>query len=85
MEIVSACGLGLVHSVYFQLALLDEPIFFKSRVTSDLDAFKPEAELIVANRVTAEIEDVVDKVFYPRSVWNRLRRAEVFFGLFWQR
>ena len=43
--------------------VLDKPEFFKSRVISDLDKFKAEAELIVANRTTVEIEDVADKVF----------------------
>ena len=43
--------------------VLDKPEFFKSRVISDLDRFKAEAELIVANRTTVEIEDVADKVF----------------------
>ncbi|MGY9010824.1 MAG: nucleotide sugar dehydrogenase [Rhodobacterales bacterium] len=43
--------------------VLDKPEFFKSRVISNLDTFKAEAELIVANRLTVEIEDVADKVF----------------------
>ncbi|MFW2541578.1 nucleotide sugar dehydrogenase [Primorskyibacter sp. 2E107] len=43
--------------------VLDEPDFFRSRVVNDLDAFKAEADLIVANRLTDDIRDVADKVF----------------------
>lgn len=43
--------------------ILTEPEFFKSRVVNDLDAFKAEAEIILANRFTDEILDVADKVF----------------------
>jgi len=42
---------------------LDEPDFFNSRVTQDLEAFKAEADIIVANRVTNEIADVRAKIF----------------------
>ena len=42
---------------------LDAPDFFRSRVVEDLDAFKAEADLIVANRLSDEIADVADKVF----------------------
>jgi len=43
--------------------VLTEPDFFKSRVVNDLAAFKAEAEIILANRLTDEIHDVADKVF----------------------
>lgn len=43
--------------------VLDEPDFFRSRVVNDLEAFKAEADLIVANRLTDDIRDVADKVF----------------------
>jgi UDPglucose 6-dehydrogenase len=42
---------------------IEEEQFFGSRVIRDLDAFKSEADLIVTNRVTDEILDVVDKLF----------------------
>ncbi len=42
---------------------LTENEFFKSRVVNDLAAFKFEADLILANRLTEEINDVADKVF----------------------
>ena len=43
--------------------VLQQPDFFRSRVVNDLEAFKAEADLIVANRLTDEITDVSDKVF----------------------
>ncbi|OIQ27027.1 MAG: UDP-glucose 6-dehydrogenase [Alphaproteobacteria bacterium MedPE-SWcel] len=43
--------------------VLQEDHFFHSRVVRDLAAFKAEADLIVANRMTDEISDVADKVF----------------------
>lgn len=43
--------------------VLEEEDFFRSRVIRDLQAFKAEADLIIANRLTPEIEDVSGKVF----------------------
>lgn len=43
--------------------VLTEHEFFKSRVISDLAAFKAEADIIIANRVTDDIADVADKIF----------------------
>ncbi|MBQ1203396.1 MAG: UDP-glucose 6-dehydrogenase, partial [Loktanella sp.] len=43
--------------------VLEEPHFFNSRVVTDLNAFKAEADLIVANRQSADLVDVADKVF----------------------
>lgn len=43
--------------------VLDAPEFYKSRVVNDLAAFKREADLILANRITPELEDVRDKIF----------------------
>ncbi|WP_282121601.1 nucleotide sugar dehydrogenase [Ruegeria atlantica] len=42
---------------------LEEDEFFRSRVVQDLETFKSEADLIVANRHSPELEDVADKVF----------------------
>lgn len=37
--------------------------FFNSRVFSDLDTFKSNADLIIANRMTDKIADVRPKLF----------------------
>lgn len=42
---------------------LKEDSFFGSRVVRDLDAFKAECDVIVANRRTKDLGDVEDKVF----------------------
>lgn len=49
--------------------VLDAPDFFHSRVVKDLDAFKAEADVIVANRLTDDITDVVHKV-YTRDLFG---------------
>jgi UDPglucose 6-dehydrogenase len=43
--------------------VMEEELFFGSRVIRDLDAFKAEAEVILANRLTEDIEDVAHKIF----------------------
>jgi len=43
--------------------VLKESSFFKSRVVNDLNQFKQEADLIVANRMDAGLDEVADKVF----------------------
>jgi UDPglucose 6-dehydrogenase len=42
---------------------LDATDFFQSPVTHDLEAFKRDCDLIVANRMEEDLEDVRDKVF----------------------
>ncbi len=43
--------------------VLDDEQFFGSRVIRDLSDFKQEADVILTNRLSAELEDVTDKVF----------------------
>jgi UDPglucose 6-dehydrogenase len=49
--------------------VLGEPEFFHSRVVNDLNTFKREADVIIANRVTDEIGDVLHKV-YTRDLFG---------------
>jgi UDPglucose 6-dehydrogenase len=49
--------------------VLGEPEFFHSRVVNDLNTFKREADVIIANRVTDEMGDVLHKV-YTRDLFG---------------
>jgi UDPglucose 6-dehydrogenase len=43
--------------------VMTEEVFYHSRVLNDLDAFKQQSDVIIANRRTAELDDVAGKVF----------------------
>lgn len=43
--------------------LMAEKSFFNSNVVEDLYDFKAEADLIIANRINEDLQDVMDKVF----------------------
>jgi UDPglucose 6-dehydrogenase len=49
---------------------LNEPLFYRSAVVSSLTEFKDSCDVIVANRMTVELQDVVDKV-YTRDLFGQ--------------
>jgi UDPglucose 6-dehydrogenase len=51
-----------IEVVIYEPAMQDDE-FFGSKVVRDLHAFKAEVDVIIANRMTTEIEDVKDKIF----------------------
>jgi UDPglucose 6-dehydrogenase len=61
-------GKGIDVVVYEPAIKEDE--FFRSRVIKDLDEFKEISDIIVANRMSDELKDVVDKV-YTRDIFSR--------------
>jgi UDPglucose 6-dehydrogenase len=58
-----------IEVVVFEPALHEDE-FYSSRVIKDFDEFKKISDVIVANRLSDEIKDVVDKV-YTRDIFSR--------------
>ena len=49
--------------------VLEDAEFFRSKVVNDLNQFKAQADVILANRVTEDIKDVKDKI-YTRDLFG---------------
>jgi UDPglucose 6-dehydrogenase len=54
--------------VIYEPALKEES-FFNSKVMTDIGEFKKVSDIIVANRIEQDIEDVVEKV-YTRDIFR---------------
>ncbi|MDH0353985.1 nucleotide sugar dehydrogenase [Morganella sp. GD04133] len=57
-----------IEVIVYEPALTEDK-FFNSKVVSDLDLFKKESDIILANRIVPDLLDVMDKI-YSRDIFG---------------
>ena len=73
---LSPCGRFFIFDVP------QAPDFFRFRVVNDLAAFKAEADVIVANRSTDDLADVLYKV-YTRDLFGGMPERRLTAAPYW--